>query len=86
LENATLSEVTSMTIVKQTMGSDTLLTVDRSSTGYFDPEPGAYGISDLDPTGAAKGTALLVKFTVPNRTIKDGRITLDWNGTYYTPQ
>jgi hypothetical protein len=85
LENATLSEVTSMAIVKQ-MGQDTLLTVDRSSTGYFDPEPGAYGIAGLDPNGAAKGTAIFVKFTVPGRTIKEGRVTLDWNGTYYTAQ
>jgi hypothetical protein len=85
LENATLAEVTSMAIVKQ-MGAINLLTVDRSSNGYFDPEPGAYGIAGLDPTGAAKGTALVVKFTLPDRTIRDGRITLDWNGTYYTAQ
>jgi hypothetical protein len=87
LEGVFLADVTTMTIATQ-MGSKTLLTVSHSGADvFFDPEPGAYGIPELDADGAASGTVLNVNFTAQGgRMIKQSRFTLEWNGTYYTPK
>jgi hypothetical protein len=80
------ADVTSMLIRKQ-MGSEDLLTVDRSSAGdYFDPEPGAYGIPALKPdgTGLGIGTVLVVTFILEQGGKVDARITImQWTGTHY---
>jgi hypothetical protein len=88
LDGALWSEVESLAIFTQ-MGSTGLLTVTRDRAGlFFDPEPGAYGVPGLDPTGASKGTSIVVKLTTSTgRPIKDARLDIsDWNGTYYTAQ
>ncbi len=87
LGDAALSEVTNMSITTQMMGMIRLLSVNASDPGvFFDREPGAYGISMLDAEGGSTGMAIIVAFTAAPRTIRDARLTLDWNalGRYYT--
>lgn len=85
LENASASEVKTMTVATQ-MGSKTLLVVDRSmAPEFFDPEPGAFGIPTLEPDGKATTTTLTVSFTTADTTSKSARMTVGaWMNGYYT--
>jgi hypothetical protein len=85
LDGVPITEVTTMVIAKQ-MGMETLLSVDRPTAGVFlNPEPGAYGMpTGLAAGGTDRGLAITVSFTADGRMIKESRLTVDWNGTYYT--
>ncbi|MET0594335.1 MAG: hypothetical protein ABW133_16655 [Polyangiaceae bacterium] len=84
LENVPWNAVKTMTIATQ-MGSKTLLTVDRgTATEFFEPEPGAFGISGLVPGGSETTNTLTVSFTTADTTSKNARITVGaWMTNYY---
>ena len=84
LENVPWSAVKTMTIGTQ-MGSKTLLTVDRGvADQFFEPEPGAFGISGLVPGGTETMKSLTVDFTTSDTTTKNGKITVgSWMNSYY---
>jgi hypothetical protein len=79
-----LSEVTGMRITTQMMGITPLLSVNRDDPGvFFDSEPGAYGISTIPPNGTFMGS-ITVAFSGPMPAIRDAKLTVGWNGSYYT--
>ena len=82
LGSVDVSQIETIGISPQMGGGMSLLNVNRTSAGVFmDLEPGAYGIS----TGLTDGLAINVNFTAQGgQMIRDAKLTVGWNGRYFT--